>query len=372
MDQEVDGLEAKRDVLRGSLGGAIRTHEGDDGFHEEDPCVVCLERISERASAVPCGHRNFDFLCLVSWLQERPTCPLCKLSARSSSAPLSSAGLIFPGNCEVSSVEYGSLSTQTFKIHTARPVSSASAAPHSTSYDFSRSRCPRTPRSSRLNQASFPQGPDAALLRRRYVYRHKLYSLHVGSNRHSRFRDLTPQLFGSDEVLISRARKWIRRELQVFEFLNPGNKHGGASSSRSSSSITRRINNAEFVLEYIIAILKTVDIKGSGGQAEDMLQEFLGREITRLFLHELRAWLRSPYTSLDEWDLAVQYKDPLPKDLEIDSPRDIRILEAPSGQSLDSSLSEGFRRPTNSRSSNRRPTSLSRAIVPSTKDQDSK
>jgi hypothetical protein len=199
------------------------------------------------------------------------------------------------------------------------------AAPHSASYNFSRSRSrrrSRTPRSHRLNRAPSPQDLDTELLRRRYIYHHKLYSLHVGSNQLSRFRDLTPQLFRNDEVLISRARKWIRRELQVFEFLNPGNIRGG--DSRSNSRVTRRVINAEFVLEYIIAILKSVDIKGSSGQAEDMLQEFLGRETTRLFLHELRAWLRSPYTSLNDWDLAVQYRDPVPKGLEIDSPQNSR------------------------------------------------
>lgn len=58
-----------------------------------------------------------------------------------------------------------------------------------------------------------------------------------------------------------------------------------------------------------MAILKTVDIQGSGGQAEEMLQEFLGRENTRLFLHEMRAWLRSPYMSLDDWDRHVQYNE---------------------------------------------------------------
>jgi len=73
--------------------------------------------------------------------------------------------------------------------------------------------------------------------------------------------------------------------------------------------VARKINNAEFLLEYIIAILKTVDLKGSGGQAEEMLQEFLGRENARLFLHELNAWLRSPYNSLDDWDRHVQYTD---------------------------------------------------------------
>jgi hypothetical protein len=88
--------------------------------------------------------------------------------------------------------------------------------------------------------------------------------------------------------------------LQVFEFLTPDNSTGS----------DRRANNAEFLLEYIVAILKTVDIQASGGQAEDMLQEFLGRDNTRLFLHELRAWLRSPYTSLAIWDRKVQYNEP--------------------------------------------------------------
>jgi hypothetical protein len=26
---------------------------------------------------VPCNHANFDFLCLVSWLEQRRNCPLC-------------------------------------------------------------------------------------------------------------------------------------------------------------------------------------------------------------------------------------------------------------------------------------------------------
>ena len=89
--------------------------------------------------------------------------------------------------------------------------------------------------------------------------------------------------------------------MQVFEFLQ--------SNSLEAESVTRRANNAEFLLKYIIAILKTVDIKGSGGQAEEMLLEFLGRADTRLFLHELRAWLRSPYTSLEDWDRHVQYNE---------------------------------------------------------------
>jgi hypothetical protein len=44
----------------------------------EDTCVICLQTVTERAITVPCNHYTFDFVCLVSWLQERSTCPLCK------------------------------------------------------------------------------------------------------------------------------------------------------------------------------------------------------------------------------------------------------------------------------------------------------
>lgn len=42
-----------------------------------EDCVICLDMISERAVSVPCNHCTFDFLCLVSWLQECSKCPLC-------------------------------------------------------------------------------------------------------------------------------------------------------------------------------------------------------------------------------------------------------------------------------------------------------
>jgi hypothetical protein len=145
-----------------------------------------------------------------------------------------------------------------------------------------------------------PPSPDAALNRRRQIYEFSLYSLHVGSNRLSQFRELTPTLFISSPSLVSRARMWIRRELRVFEYLH---------TRSTEPNQPNRINNAEFLLEYIVAILKTVDIKGSGGQAEDMLQDFLGRENAKLFLHELSSWLRSPYTKLEDWDRMVQYNE---------------------------------------------------------------
>lgn len=143
---------------------------------------------------------------------------------------------------------------------------------------------------------------DDGLASRRRVYQQGLFSKHVGSNRMSRYRELTPALFTTDTQLVSRARTFLRRELQVFPFL------GSQNSDDTSSEARRRADNAEFLLEYVIAVLKSVDIVG--GRAEDLVAEFLGREHTRLFLHELRAWLRSPFEKLEDWDRAVQYADP--------------------------------------------------------------
>lgn len=178
--------------------------------------------------------------------------------------------------------------------------------------EFRRNRRPARPD---YRPTRSPQSDDP-LLRRRHVYRNQLFSLRVGSNRLSQYRELTPEHFNRDEELVSRARKWIRRELRVFSFLNPETEDEQRPRDRVSRAgqqrlENRRANNAEFLLEYVIAILRTVDMKGSAGQAEELLRDFIGRDNARLFLHELQAWLRSPYTSLDDWDRHVQYPHPV-------------------------------------------------------------
>ncbi|KAE8450021.1 hypothetical protein EG329_007160 [Mollisiaceae sp. DMI_Dod_QoI] len=288
MDGHDTDVESK--ILQTTLTEISSRHNDEGAEEEEDPCVICLERISEPATAQPCQHSSFDFLCLISWLQERSSCPLCKT--------------------DVTTVHYDFGLENTYKIYevtSTKAEASTSTRPQQ-SFDHSARREYR-PRGyySRWRDREWGHErvlptADEALLKRREVYRNQLYSLHVGSNRVSRFKDLTPAMFTRDAELVSRARKWIRRELQVFSFLSP-------DSSSSGSSGDRRANNAEFLLEYIVAILKTVDVQGSTGQAEEMLKDFLGRENTRLFLHELRAWLRSPYTSLEDWDRNVQYNE---------------------------------------------------------------
>ncbi|OCK99595.1 uncharacterized protein K441DRAFT_536448 [Cenococcum geophilum 1.58] len=310
---EIVGIE--RDAPQALPPHSVSTaHNGSS-----DACVICLSAVSERAITVPCNHYTFDFICLVSWLQERSACPLC--------------------NTEVTAVEYDWRSPTDFKTYTVHSTQPPPKSTESSTTQASRTYTPsHRPNRPRLNRArpSSSLSPDTALLRRRHIYQHGLYSLHVGSNRVSRYKNLTPSLFASSPDLQSRARAWIRRELRVFTFLNPdtdtsssssaNNNNASTSASASAStthssssaessdanSNTRRANNAEFLLEYIVAILKTVDTKGSSGQAEEMLQEFLGRDNARLFLHELGAWLRSPYTKLEDWDRHVQYREALP------------------------------------------------------------
>jgi len=269
----------------------------DANIPPPETCVICLEHISEKAIALPCRHEQFDFPCLGTWLQRQQVCPLCKRQVKairfnSGEGERDKGGsqVFYLPEAEPSSSERRRFSTA------AAATARHRRARHERSYARGGRRTPAVP--------SAQGSKDTSLDARRQVYRHKLYSLHVGTNRISRYRNLTPASFAKDERLTSRARMWIRRELQVFDFLN------SSCSTSSSSSVAggdRRANNADFLLEYIVAILKSIDLKGSTGQAEELLKDFLGRENARLFLHDLEAWLRSPYEHLRDWDRAVQY-----------------------------------------------------------------
>ncbi|KAI1184774.1 hypothetical protein F5B17DRAFT_67428 [Nemania serpens] len=290
MDAGGNAGDLQSRVLRNTLAEvAARSGSVHEGELSEPCCVICLDSITEPCEARPCTHRNFDYLCLLNWLERSTDCPLCKGTVHEVVHDFDHDGLgtsrvyLVPqlkNSCRRAEEPQAQAQPQTSRLAYRRP-------------------------DRRRYDDHFPRRtvtPDEAILRRQEVYRNRLYSLHVGTNPRSRYKDITPASFESDPELLSRARAWLRRELQVFGFLRT------PSSPRSSSDAMtrRRANNAEFLLEYIIAILKTVDIQGSQGAAEDMLSEFLGRENTRLLLHELRNFLRSPW-SIETWDRKVQY-----------------------------------------------------------------
>jgi hypothetical protein len=240
---------------------------------EPETCAICLEAIKERAVATPCNHLSFDFICLVQWLQEHATCPLCK--------------------ADVKEVQYDWRTPRDFKTYTVGQHHKAKAA----TAGQPRQRAPAARR-----RRDVPWGPhtassssvsseDPSLTRRRQIYLQHTPSLHVGANRISQYQTFTPASFAASSALQTRARIFLRRELRVFDFLD--RRPAGA--------------NREFLIEYLVAVLKSNDPKGADGHAEELVKEFLGREDARLLLHELDAWLRSPYERLEAWDTHVQY-----------------------------------------------------------------
>ena len=255
-------------------GAATRLQDkGKQKLHgTADTCTICLEVISERAVAVPCNHLTFDFLCLVSWLQERSTCPLC--------------------NAVVQEVQYDFRNPEDYETYQI-PKTEANTRGESTFERFRRQRGQNFVQRRTERLAGAVPTEDPALERRRQIYRGKLYALHIGANRYSGYRDFSPRDFAASEGLQRRARMFLRRELQIFSFLNT------ATAPRSG--------NREFLLEYIVAILKTNELKGASGHAEDLLADYLGRSNAKLLLHELEAWLSSPYATLVDWDSNVQY-----------------------------------------------------------------
>lgn len=288
MDDDADPA-TKSQVLQTTLDeiAARAGADADPNHGAEECCVICLDRITEKAQAAPCRHSSFDFICLASWLQERSFCPLC--------------------NAEISEIHYAFTDETNYKVYA---VASTKSVPANPSAPATQRSVPHRPSRPRRQYTHTPTpAPDDALARRRAVYAQNLYSLHVGTNRISRFRDFTPQSLSASPELQSRARTWIRRELRVFAFLHPTDDSGEDGETRGETR--RGADNAEFLLEYIIAVLKTVDVQGAAGQAEELLREFLGREHARLFLHEVRAWLRSPYARVEDWDRNVQYAVPV-------------------------------------------------------------
>ncbi|KAK3990878.1 E3 ubiquitin-protein ligase [Cladorrhinum sp. PSN332] len=285
MDPEPDDIQVQ--VLQTTLAEIESSRQNNKDTQEINCCVICLDAITEPCTSLPCSHTNFDFICLISWLQQRASCPLCKASVTQVRYSDPNKEGLSPSIYSVP--QKPAEQTSSTSNHPPPQSSSSSSAPYATRFNL-------PPRRRRRSPPRPPPSPDSALEFRRHVYRHNLYSLHIGSNPLSRYLPSppSPAAISSTPHLLSRIRLWLRRELQAF----------------SSSTTT---SNREFLLEYVIAILKTVDIQSSTGQAESMLSDFFvsdKTDTTRLFLHELRNWLRSPASmSLERWDREVRYPD---------------------------------------------------------------
>ncbi|KAJ6264659.1 hypothetical protein Dda_0808 [Drechslerella dactyloides] len=222
-----------------------------------ETCCICLAAVTSatRAVATPCLHACFDFSCLATWLEgAQRSCPVCKR--------------------EVESVKYGfdteGTGFQKYRINSS-PASSAT-------------KTRRRPR-PRFDK------PADDIPRRRFIYKHRLRSLHIGANRKSRFATYTPRTLRTDSELASKARAFVRRELEVFDWT---------------------ADNREWLVEYVMAVVKSVALRDAEGRAEELLAEFLGREFAGVFVHELHAFLRSPFSRVRDYDAWAQYAVEVP------------------------------------------------------------
>ncbi|KAK4653720.1 hypothetical protein QC762_509520 [Podospora pseudocomata] len=313
LPDDTNPADIKSQVLQLTLT-SIQSSDSD-----ENPCVICLETITSPSTALPCGHSNYDFLCLASWLQQRPFCPLCKTG--------------------VTQVRYTDADTQNEHLYNVPPIAPTPEQPvrqtvsratnpadvlqlgpldfeRYLSGDVTSIQVPPVRRSLRRRQSNHqppppPSTPDQALQRRQHIYRHNLFSLHIGSSPHTSYSPSVPSpaVLSSTPHLLSKARLFLRRELQVF--FPPT-----TAAPSTGDSIHQ---NREFLLEYVIAMLKTVDLQSPSGatHAENLLRDYItlpdtGDDRTALFLHELKNWMRwrgepPGNVSLEGWDRGVQY-----------------------------------------------------------------
>lgn len=235
-----------------------------------DDCIICLDALIAAARANPCAHASYHPHCLLQWLELNPSCPLCKT-----------------------------------------PVATVTLGPRDRTIYTAQRKPPPTdplarwgrPAPRRRRRSLSPPAPtlESYPRYRLDVYRRARFALHIGSNRHTGYQPLTPGTL-HDPRHLSRARSFIRRELLVLDVLEPPDPH---PVSRGSSPRRSRA----FRLEYIVAVLKAAGLQGASGAAEELLMRYTGVH-TRLFLHELRAFLRSPFGRVEEWDRGVRYGPP--------------------------------------------------------------
>ncbi|KJZ77111.1 hypothetical protein HIM_03432 [Hirsutella minnesotensis 3608] len=293
----------------------------------QEECVICLDGLTERCEALPCGHSNFHLDCVASWLLQtlRHPCPICRRV--------------------VDCVVYGQ---EIIWYHHPAAPSTTTLPPHAPQRTLAQAPSNRNPhliaargRRRRRVQRPRPRDEPAGLETRRQVYRLRQYSMHVGSNPRSRYRELTRDDFVGSADLQRRARLFLRRELQVFGWLAVAEVDGPdpARTSTPPAQRPRPTVTLERMVNHIVMLLHHAGIRSSDGLIENDLTRHLGRENANQLLHELNSFLRSPFATLEEWDRHVQYHHPSrPQIAIVDGPRDRR--RAPGSRSESGYLNE--------------------------------
>ncbi|KAF7854684.1 hypothetical protein EAF04_010253 [Stromatinia cepivora] len=104
----------------------------------------------------------------------------------------------------------------------------------------------------------------------------------------------------------ARVRLFAEHEIQVFfvRCICPGCEVSPLPAHTVSVNLEKEYRS--FVLEEIVDLLKRYDLRERAVEIEQAVEEYLN-EHARLFLHELTAWIESPFDTLEQWDRNVKY-----------------------------------------------------------------
>ncbi|KAM3456412.1 hypothetical protein MY3296_001691 [Beauveria thailandica] len=296
------------------------TPNSDDS---DNRCVICLDNVSDPCELGPCGHHSFDGGCIDTWIAVRPRCPLCKavvheiirgphgLPGRPVTRLPTPAELFRARYPPASSSPRGSASASSSSSSPSSPPSSSSSSssrrgrrPRYTPADFVAAGAAYA-RTAAAAAARLPTTPtpttSIAIRNRRDVYAQGLFSLPVDSSDsaaavRAASHDVTTtrapaRFFLREPHVTTRARAFLLRELRVVFDYVPAVR-------------------AAFLADHVASMFRSardVEELAAASELHILLAADLGGSAARLLMHELKAWLRSPYASLEEWDAAVRY-----------------------------------------------------------------
>ncbi|CAD6451477.1 9cd76d5d-f288-4319-8f53-349f9485f88d [Sclerotinia trifoliorum] len=237
---------------------------------EVGDCKICDQSVSWKGRVEPCGHEVFHHCCIEGWLDKgERTCPICR------------------GN-----------------IIGIR---------HNFSQDGNHSKYRKLAELEPRRVVLFlAHGVQRALLipqqnvrRRISVYLTKSFSIPIISFIRRR---VTPQDIANSSDMEARVRLFAEHEIQIFsaKCVCPACQEPTSSSSIHMivPSEVEVIRN--FVVNKIVDLLKRYDLQDKAVEIEQEAEQYLN-EHARLFLHELRAWIESPFDTLEQWHRNARY-----------------------------------------------------------------
>ncbi|XP_038048527.1 E3 ubiquitin-protein ligase Topors-like [Patiria miniata] len=249
-------------------GGSSSRSNSPDGN-----CPICLGKVNNKAFTDACFH-TFCFVCLLEWSKVRPTCPLCKTTFKS--------------------IIHNVVSNDVYDQYHLKPTDTGSFGTDGQGRRFRYSttlteehRVQLTWRRNRALERRYRRAHQvhleaAAVERRRMIYRAGLWVRHMGSNRFTRFRDISPEFFSENPATTHRLVPWLRRELGI---LFTGEDH------------------VTFMTQYILSLIPNVHMQTE--EFHEHLRPFLYGQ-TEHFIHEFVSFARSPY-DMNTYDQIAQY-----------------------------------------------------------------